>query len=100
MLPRENGGQRYQVHCSGAVAKTLRELQRQASRTGQGQAVAAAFREIVLRLTLDPGGFGEPLYRLPALRMEIRQGILRPLAVGFGVCEDRPLVFIKSVRLL
>ncbi len=25
---------------------------------------------------------------------------MRPLAVDFGVCEDRPLVFIKSVKLL
>jgi hypothetical protein len=26
--------------------------------------------------------------------------VVRPLSVDFAVCEDRPLVFIKAVRLL
>jgi hypothetical protein len=32
--------------------------------------------------------------------MEIRTVILGPLVVDFGVCKDRPLVFIKGVTLL
>jgi hypothetical protein len=32
--------------------------------------------------------------------MEIRTVILGPLVVDFGVCEDRPVVFIKGVTLL
>ena len=59
-----------------------------------------AFGEIIRRLSLDPFHTGEPLYRLPGLRMQIRTCIVRPLAIDFAVCEDRPLVFIKSVHLL
>ena len=48
----------------------------------------------------DPYDFGEPLYRLPALRMQIRHGAILPLFIDYGVCEDRPLVFIRGVTLL
>ena len=62
--------------------------------------MVAAYRDAVEQLRKRPARFGEPLYRLPALRMEVRHAVLRPIAVQFGVCEDRPLVFIKSVTLL
>lgn len=96
----ENGGKRFEVHCSTAVAERLKELQRVASNTGRGKAVAAAFRHIIQRLELGPEDFGEPAYRLPFLRMQIRSGIVAPLVVDFAVCEDRPIVFIKGVQLL
>lgn len=44
--------------------------------------------------------FGEPEYRLPALKMQIRSGGVLPLIVHVGVCEDEPIVFIKKVTLL
>jgi hypothetical protein len=58
------------------------------------------FREIADRLQLDPLNLGEPLYRLPALGMQIGSGAIRPLAVDFGICENKPLVFIRTVKLL
>jgi hypothetical protein len=85
---------------SGKVAQALRTLQRQASLEGRGEAVLAAFRTVIEHLQRDPTGCGEPRYRLPALRMEVRSTSIRPLVVHFGVCEDRPLVFIKGVKLL
>ncbi len=60
----------------------------------------AAFRHIYLRLQQDPNAFGEPLYRLPALRMQVRTVAVRPLVVDFAICEDRLIVFIKGVMLL
>ena len=78
----------------------IRRIHRQAARRGQGKLVTRAFRQIVRRLRLHPFQVGEPVYRLPGLRMQIRRTIIRPLVVDFGVCEDRPLVFIKGVRLL
>jgi hypothetical protein len=45
-------------------------------------------------------GLGEPLYRLPVLRMQVRSVAIRPLSVAFAVCEDRPLVYINAVKLL
>jgi len=37
---------------------------------------------------------GEPLFRLPALRMRVRQVAIRPLYINYAVCEDHPLVFL------
>jgi hypothetical protein len=96
--PRPNG-QRYEVHCSAAVAQVLKELQEQVSLAGGGKTVAAAFRHVVQRLETAPMEVGDPAYRLPALRMQVRTVVVRPLIVYFGVCEDRPLVFIKGVKL-
>lgn len=96
----QNGGQQYEVHLSGVIAKSLRKIQRRALQQGRGKAVVTAYREIVHRLSHDPGEFGEPLYRLPALRMQVRHAVVLPLFVDFAVCEDRPLVFIKGVKLL
>jgi hypothetical protein len=90
----------YQVHVSGAIARRIEQVQRQASLEGRGQAALKAFKEILNHLEREPTVFGEPLYRLPGLRMRVRHAAIRPLFVGFAVCEDWPLVFIKGIRLL
>jgi hypothetical protein len=95
-----NGARRYDVHCSGAIAAAIRRVHRRAWRRGQGKAVTKAFRQIIRRLELDPLQLGEPAYRLPGLRMQVRTVIVRPLVVDFAICEDQPLVFIKGVKLL
>jgi hypothetical protein len=95
-----NGGPRYEVHLSGLLARQFQGIQEQASLEGRGDAVLRAFREIIDKLENDPNGFGEPLYRLPALRMQIRHGAILPLFIDYGVCEDRPLVFLKGFTLL
>jgi hypothetical protein len=97
--PGESAG-RYEVHISGAISRTPRRIQRQASSEGRGQATLAAFRQIVQRLQDDPLHFGEPLYRLPALRLRIRHAAIRPLFIDFGVYQDKPLVFVRGVTLL
>ena len=97
--PSSEGGP-YQVHNSKAIAQAFLELQHQATQEGRGAEVLQAAREIYERLRHDPNEFGEPLYHLPNLQMHVRTGLIRPLNVDFGVCEDRPLVFIKAVRLL
>ncbi len=100
MTKAGDNGKRFEVHCSPVVARSLRQLQHQASESGRGAAVVEAFREIVRRLRHDPFHTGEPLYRLPALRMQLRCCVIRPLVVDFAVCEDKPLVFIKGAKLL
>jgi len=57
-------------------------------------------RQIYRRLQEEPRTAGEPVYRLPALRMQVRRISVRPLVVDFAVCDDRPLVFIKGIQLL
>jgi hypothetical protein len=95
-----NGVGRFAIHCSGVIAAALRRVHRQASAEGRGKAVTRAFGEIIRRLNIDPFQIGEPMYRLPGLRMQVRTCVVRPLAVDYAVCEDRPLVFIKGVTLL
>jgi hypothetical protein len=100
MLSSANGDKSFQLEFSAAIAEALRHLQRRASREGRGAGFLSALRKMVVRLRTDPTEFGESLYRLPALRMQIRCAVVRPLVVHFGVCEDRPLVFIKTVSLI
>jgi hypothetical protein len=100
-MPDPGGsGELYEVHCSGVIALALKDAQRQATLEGRGPEALAAIRTIRQHLATDPVRFGELLYRLPALRMEVRCGIVLPLAVHFAVCEDQPLVFINGVKLL
>ena len=98
MIEPENGG--FHVHYSGAVGDELRELQRQANRRGQGKAFASAFRRIVRALQRDANVVGEPLYRLPNLRLRVRTVVIAPLSIDFAVSEDSPHVYIKTGRLL
>ena|SRR5438132_2204327 len=100
MAQFSNGGKRYEVHLSGKLARMIRDIQQQASIEGRGEAVLNAFRVTVDKLENDPTGFGEPLYRLPALRIQIRHGVILPLFIDYGVCEDRPLVFLRRITLL
>ena len=95
----DNGG-RYRVHCSSVIAQRIKDLQAQANAEGRGKAFLDALRTIGRHLIYDPNDFGEPLYRLPALRMQVRLSLVLPLVADFAVCEDRPLVFIKGIRLL
>jgi hypothetical protein len=100
MSPSDPPGPPFQVSFSGVMAEAIRQLQRQASREGRGEDFLSAVRAVVERLRQDPLGFGEPLYRLPVLGLQVRCGAVRPLYVDFAVCEDRPLVFLKAVKLL
>jgi len=92
-------GQRYEVHCSGAVAKSIKQLQVGASPALRKQ-IAIAFQTIVEKLQVAAHEVGEELNRLPALKMQIRAVVVPPLTVVFGVCENKPHVFIRRGRLL
>jgi hypothetical protein len=95
-----NGEHPFQLEISEVIAEVIRGLQRQAKQEGRGEAFLLAVKKMVKRLHRNPTNFGEPLYRLPVLRMQVRCGIIRPLSVDFAVCEDRPLVFLMAVKLL
>jgi hypothetical protein len=100
MPEQDDGGPRYEVHASGVIVEALRRAQRRAAREGRGEKALTALRQIYRRLQDNPTAFGEPLYRLPGLRMQVRTCVVLPLLVDFAVCEDHPLVFLKNVKLL
>ncbi len=95
-----NGRRLFQISFSDVIAEDIRQLQRRASREGRGEEFLLALRAVVDFLQKNPNDFGEPLYRLTAVRMMVRCSVIRPLSIDFAVCEDRPIVFIKAVRLL
>jgi len=100
MAGPNNHARRYTVHVSGVIAAKLRQILRRAKREGRGDRVLTAITQVQDRLKRDPQHLGEPLYRLSALRLDVRTSIIRPLVVDFAVQEENALVFIKGVRLL
>ena len=90
----------YKVIPTGVASKLLKQRHLEAIQAGRGAPFLAAFRQIVERLRKDPLVFGEPLYRLKALQLEIRQGIVLPLVVDYAVDEQRRLVYIRGCKAL
>jgi hypothetical protein len=88
------------VRMSAQTRDSVLALHREALEAGTGQQFLVAFRRIVDRLRGDPRDFGEPLYRLAALHMVVRQAVILPLVVDFAVHEDQPLVLIRGFKVL
>src|SRR5438309_2202327 len=91
---------RYNVIMSGQTKATLKQLHRQALQRGTGQQFLSALRQIISQLRDTPLIFGEPLYRLPTLELFVRQGMIAPLIVDYGVNETEMLVFISGFKVL
>jgi hypothetical protein len=90
----------YKVIPTGVARRLLKQRHLEAIQTGRGAPFLAAFRQIIERLRKEPLVFGEPLYRLKALQLEIRQGIVLPLVVDYAVDEQRRLVYIRGCKVL
>jgi hypothetical protein len=90
----------FQVVWPALVLQALRQLQQRATQAGIGEDLLAAMRTFHQRLQTSPREFGEPLDRLHPLRLEVYLAVVRPLAIDYGVHDDRPLVFVRSVRPL
>jgi len=90
----------YRVSMSQQTKAVLKQLHGQAAQTGTGHEFLAALRQILEHLRSAPLTFGEPHYRLPALQLLVRQGVVSPLVVDYAVHEDRPLVFIRGFKVL
>jgi hypothetical protein len=100
MTSSGTGGGPYEVRNSAAITQEFRQLLQKAVEEGRGEEFLRAARQLSQLLRQDPSECGEPLYRLPILRMQVRCVAIRPPYADFAVCEDMPLVFIKAVRLL
>jgi hypothetical protein len=82
------------------ILQQLRQLQRQANRSGRGDEMFAALQLAAQRLRLDARNSGEPTYRLPAMKLQIRCAVVPPLIFHFGVSEDRRVVYVKGIESL
>lgn len=89
----------YTVEYSSFVLQHLRLLAREAATRGDGPAFTAALREFHRRLKLFPQ-FGDPILDLSVEEGQIRLGIIRPLAMRYGVYEERRLVLCGAIPIL
>ena len=96
----EGNGQEYNVQMVGLAKSQLKQHYFEAAAAGTGQRLSAALRQIVSRLQKDPLNFGEPLYRLPTLNLQVRKGAIAPVAGFYGVHNEKPLVWINGFKML
>jgi hypothetical protein len=89
----------YKVVYSERVRQRLKELGAEAVRRGDGEQFVAALKEFHRRLCIYPQ-FGEPFLDLVAEAGQIYNGIVRPLAMRYGVHEERRLVMVGALPVL
>lgn len=90
----------YRVLMSEEIRSEVRRKYLEAQQRGTGQQFIHAFRQITQRLRTDPLIFGEPQYRLLALKLSVRQAVVAPIVVDYAVHEERPVVFIRVFKVL
>lgn len=89
----------YQVVYSDAVKQRLRELSEVAIARGDGPEFLAALKAFVARLPVYPQ-FGDPIFDLTEKEGQIRLGIIRPLAMRYGVVEETRQIFCVALPIL
>ena len=89
----------YHVTYSGRVRQRLSELAAAARERGDGEAFLAALRDFDRRLRVYPQ-FGDPLSDLRAELGQVRLGVVPPLAMRYGVLEERRLVLVAALPVL
>lgn len=90
---------RYRASYSGRVQARLKELAAIARNRGDGEEFLAALREFDRRLQIYPQ-FGDPLIDLHVEAGHIRLGTVPPLAMRYGVLEERREVFVAALPVL
>ena len=83
----------YRVVYSEMVQQRILVLADQAFERGDGEAFAAALRELHQRLRIYPQ-FGDPLIDLRHEPGQIRIGICRPISMRYGLYEMQRLVLV------
>lgn len=93
------GPVQYRVAYSERVRQRLLALADMARERGDGEAFLAAVKEFHRRLCLYPQ-FGEPLIDLSQEVGQVWIGIVRPLAMRYGVFDDRRIVMVAALPVL
>lgn len=90
----------YHVDLSGEIHQKITALFRQACRENRGKVFLDAFKKIIRELEQDPLEFGEPLYHLYILKLQVRTAAVLPLSVEYGVSQDHNHVVIRHFHLM
>ncbi len=89
----------YRVVYSERVRQRLLALADMARERGDGEAFLAALKEFHRRLCVYPQ-FGEPLIDLTQEAGQVWIGIVRPLAMRYGVFEQPRVVMVAALPVL
>ena len=89
----------YRVVYSERVRQRLLGLADMARERGDGEAFLAALKEFHRRLCVYPQ-FGEPLLDLTQESGQVWIGTVRPLAMRYGVFDDRRVVMVAALPVL
>src|SRR4051812_46972699 len=92
----------FRVVYSGMAREELKSVVAKAARhsTELGRRATHAARVIADHLARDPRTFGEPTHFLTELELEVRLGVVDPIAVSFAVHDRQRLVFVTGFRLM
>jgi hypothetical protein len=99
MKPEVNGQDTYRVSSSGALAKKIKAMFEIAIEAGQEAGFFQGLERIHKKSENDPGKFGEPLYHLKNLNLEMRIGVIYPFTVTYGVNYSARTVFISKLTM-
>jgi hypothetical protein len=100
MTEHGNGKQRYTFVLLANVIADLKQFHAELMPKGEGEDYLQVLARIDERLRSSPREFGEPVYRLPALSLQVYQAVLRPVAITYGVHDKLPIVFVRVAPLL
>lgn len=99
MKPEVNGQDTFQVSISGLLADVIKVMLQIAVAAGREDTFYQGLEKIHKKLKSDPGRFGEPLYHLKNLNLEMRIGIIYPFTVTYGVNYSARTVFVSKLTL-
>ena len=90
-------GREFTVVFTGLAREQYFSAVRSAESTDRPAELAAAMRHLIERLATKPTEIGEPMYRLQAMKMDVRQAALAPIYLEYGVHIAEPLVIVRRV---
>jgi hypothetical protein len=89
----------YRVTLSGKNRKQLQSLGQAAAGRGLGSEFWAAIKESFDQLQMEPAAWGDPLYRLPNLGLQVYRGGGPLVHVHYAVDDQRHIVYISNFHL-
>jgi hypothetical protein len=99
-MSEPNGPPQFKVVLAQYLKERADQLHDVAQAHGLGYRFIGALKVIHEALRRDPRHFGDPVFRLPALRLTVFIRAVFPLAVDYGVHDRLPLVIVRGFRLM
>jgi hypothetical protein len=99
-MSEPNGPPEFKVVLAHYLKQHADQLHDVAEEHGLGARFIEALKIVDEALRRDPRHFGDPVFRLPALKLTIYIRAVFPLAVDYGVHDKLALVILRGFRLM